>query len=91
MLKAGRYTAAILLILVGAGAIADQTAGTHILLLLAAWWPMLFVLLGVECLWLNRRYKDSGRPVQLDIFGVVIAIAIAAVVLAVRNAAGFSS
>lgn len=91
MLKAGRYTAAMLLILVGAGTIADQIAGTQILPLLAAWWPLLFVLLGAECLWLNRRYKDSGRPVQLDIIGVVIAIAVAAVVLAVRNAAGLSS
>ncbi|PUA35428.1 hypothetical protein C8Z91_30530 [Paenibacillus elgii] len=81
MHKAGRYTAAILLVCVGGAVIADKTTGTHLTAMLADWWPLLFILLGIEYILFNIKFRNSDRQLKLDIGGIIFAVLIAAVVI----------
>lgn len=89
MRKAGRYTAALLLILVGAAVIADQYMGTHWTALLVDWWPVLFVALGVEYILFNMKYGDSDKQLKLDISGIIIAVILSAIVIGSTQSAAF--
>ncbi|GAA4841546.1 hypothetical protein GCM10023310_19290 [Paenibacillus vulneris] len=81
MRKAGRYTAALLLVLVGAAVIADQYMGSQWTALLVNWWPVLFVALGVEYILFNMKYGDSDKQLKLDLGGVIIAVILSAIVI----------
>ncbi|MCS7461378.1 DUF4097 family beta strand repeat-containing protein [Paenibacillus doosanensis] len=81
MHKAGRYTAALLLVAVGASVIADQYAGSHWTDMLIQWWPVLFVALGIEYILFNMKYGESEKQLKLDIGGVVFAVVISALVI----------
>lgn len=81
MHKAGRYTAAILLVCVGGAVIADKTMGTHLTAMLADWWPLLFVLLGIEYILYNIKFGNSDRQLKLDIGGIIFAVIVAAIVI----------
>ncbi|CAG7646041.1 DUF4097 domain-containing protein [Paenibacillus allorhizosphaerae] len=81
MHKAGRYTAALLLVAVGASVIIDKATGTRLTAELIDWWPLLFICLGVEYLLFNMKYGSTGRPLKLDIPGIIFAVIISAVVI----------
>lgn len=81
MRKAGRYTAALLLICVGAAVMADQYMGTQWTSLLIEWWPVLFVALGIEYILFNMKYGESEKQLKLDVTGVIFAVIISAVVI----------
>ncbi len=81
MHKAGRYTAAILLVCVGSAVIADKMTGTHLTAMLADWWPLLFVLLGIEYILYNIKFGKSDRQLKLDIGGIIFAVIIAAIAI----------
>ncbi|MFD0681774.1 MULTISPECIES: DUF4097 family beta strand repeat-containing protein [unclassified Paenibacillus] len=81
MRKAGRFTAALLLIAVGAAVMTDQYAGTHWTSLLIDWWPVLFITLGLEYIAFNMKYGESEKQLKLDVGGVVFAVLISAVVI----------
>ncbi|TDF94185.1 DUF4097 family beta strand repeat-containing protein [Paenibacillus piri] len=81
MRKAGRFTAALLLIAVGAAVITDRYAGTQITGLLIEWWPVLFIALGLEYIFFNSKYGDGGKQLKLDLGGVIFAVLISAVVI----------
>ncbi|WP_426451490.1 DUF4097 family beta strand repeat-containing protein [Paenibacillus sp. S-38] len=80
MHKAGRFTAALLLIGVGTAVIADKTMGTSWIPRLADWWPVLFITLGVEYILYNRR--GAEQPIRLDVGGLIFAVILSAVVVA---------
>lgn len=81
MRKAGRYTAALLLVCVGAAVMADQYMGTNWTFMLIEWWPVLFVALGVEYIIFNMKYGESDMQLKLDVPGVIFAVIISAVVI----------
>lgn len=81
MLKVGRYTAALLLVLVGGAVIADKLTGAGLASQLLDWWPALFIMLGLEYIFFNMRYGDGNRSLRLDIGGLVFAVVISAIVL----------
>jgi DUF4097 and DUF4098 domain-containing protein YvlB len=87
MRKAGRYTAALLLIAVGCAVIIDKYASLHLTALLVEWWPILFISLGLEYILLNMRYGESDKQLRLDLRGVVFAVLISAVVIGSTNTA----
>ncbi|MCZ8523470.1 MULTISPECIES: DUF4097 family beta strand repeat-containing protein [Paenibacillus] len=80
MHKAGRYTAALLLISVGTAVIADKMTGGSWTSRLMEWWPVLFILLGMEYIVYNR--KGGEQPIRLDVGGLIFSILISAVVVA---------
>ncbi|NOU92646.1 DUF4097 family beta strand repeat protein [Paenibacillus sp. LMG 31456] len=81
MRKAGRYTAALLLVAVGAAVMTDQYSGTHWTSLLIDWWPVLFITLGLEYIAFNMKYGESDKQLRLDVGGVIFAVLISAVVI----------
>ncbi|SFL69597.1 DUF4097 and DUF4098 domain-containing protein YvlB [Paenibacillus sp. 1_12] len=85
MRKAGRYTAALLLMAVGSAVIIDKYVGSSLTALLVDWWPILFISLGLEYILLNMRYGESDKQLRLDLRGVVFAVLISAVVIGSTN------
>ncbi|MBP1157110.1 MULTISPECIES: DUF4097 family beta strand repeat-containing protein [unclassified Paenibacillus] len=89
MHKAGRYTAALLLVLVGGAVIADRMMSTSYTVALIEWWPLLFIFLGVEYISLNMKYRNSERQLKLDLVGVIFAVMISAVVIVSTQTTNF--
>lgn len=81
MHKAGRFTAAVLLVLVGGAVIADRRMNTNFTTVLIDWWPLLFIFLGVEYILFNMKYGNSERQLKLDLGGIIFAVMISAVVI----------
>ncbi|EHB59509.1 MULTISPECIES: DUF4097 family beta strand repeat-containing protein [Paenibacillus] len=87
--RVGRYTAAVLLISTGVLLLMDEWKGTDYVFLLQWWWPMLFVLLGMEYLVryslsvvLGRRKEFRFRP---DLRGVGLAVFLTASVFVISQ------
>lgn len=76
MIKVGRITSALILVVVGGLLLFDQMADTNYLGYVLDWWPLIMILLGVEYLWVNLKYQKSDRQLKLDIGGVLIAVVI---------------
>jgi DUF4097 and DUF4098 domain-containing protein YvlB len=89
MRKVGRFTAALMLIGVGAVVIADQYLGTHWTQVLIHWWPLLFIFLGLEYIGYNMKYGESDKTLKLDIGGVIFAVLISAVVIGSTQSESF--
>jgi DUF4097 and DUF4098 domain-containing protein YvlB len=85
MRKAGRFTAALLLIAVGVAVIMDRYFSTSLTALLIEWWPVLFISLGLEYILLNMKYGESDKQLRLDLGGVIFAVLISAVVIGSTN------
>ncbi|MEJ9221910.1 DUF4097 family beta strand repeat-containing protein [Paenibacillus glucanolyticus] len=88
-IRVGRFTAAILLVCSGVLLLLDERGGTDYIFLIQRWWPLLFILLGVEYLVrytvtcvLGRRKEFRFRP---DIKGVLLAAAITASVFVISQ------
>ncbi|WP_342552766.1 DUF4097 family beta strand repeat-containing protein [Paenibacillus sp. FSL R7-0652] len=70
-IRVGRFTAAVLIAVIGVLLILDKQWGTDYLYEIVDWWPFLLVALGVEWiilfLWTRRRgSRDSDRSAQSD-------------------------
>ncbi|OPA74350.1 hypothetical protein BVG16_24830 [Paenibacillus selenitireducens] len=86
MIKAGRYTAALLLLTVGALLIWDQATGDVVhMQYLIQWWPILFIVWGVEYIVLNMAYRKSDKRMKLDIGGVFVSVLLSAIVFCVTQ------
>lgn len=84
MVKVGRYTAALLLLSVGGLLIWDQATGSVSIRLLLQWWPVLFILWGLEFIVLSFLYRD-GKKFRLDFAGVFVAVLISGIVFGVSQ------
>ncbi|MCQ4088744.1 DUF4097 family beta strand repeat-containing protein [Saccharibacillus sp. JS10] len=87
-IRIGRWTAALLLICVGALLLSDELRGRDDMLELLRWWPAIFVLWGIEyvvMLLLFRRRRGRERRFRIDLIGVVIAAALSASVFIVTQ------
>lgn len=86
MLRAGRYTAAILMVAVGAGLIADLATGSSYLRDWLKYWPVVLIMVGAEYLIMNLFTLDGRRKVRLDIGALLLSFLISgAVVLIVQG------
>lgn len=88
--RAGRYTAALLLIAVAVPLFLDWREGTDYMLLLLKWWPVIPVLWGIEFLLLYFFSSRSGSEqkrsrIRLDLRGLLSAIVLAASVFIVAE------
>ncbi|MGG3283613.1 DUF4097 family beta strand repeat-containing protein [Paenibacillus solani] len=88
-IRVGRYTAALLLIITGVLLLLDEWRGTDYVFMLQRWWPLLFILLGIEYLvrytgsrLLGRRAEFRFRP---DIKGILLAVAVTASVFVISE------
>ncbi|MCM3341373.1 DUF4097 family beta strand repeat-containing protein [Paenibacillus sp. MER TA 81-3] len=91
MFKVGRFTASLLLVTVGCMLLMDQLFGFHSMNQLLLWWPLIFVLWGVEYIWFGMRHKDKDgkRQWKMDWLGMFVAIFITISVFTVSQPALF--
>lgn len=82
MIRAGKATAGLILLASGAGLLADWTMDTNYLGYAEDAWPLIFVMLGLEYLWVVFKYRDRGERIRLDIGEVLVSTIVAAVIVA---------
>ena len=80
MVHIGRYTAALLLIATGLALVSDQTTDSRYLVLFIDWWPILFIVLGLETIFLSLIYKHKGAKLRFS-FGSVAGVAVITIVI----------
>lgn len=85
MCKLGRFTAAALVLTVGALLIWDQIQGRNDIAVLGQWWPVIFIVLGLEVILLSLKYKGTEKKLRLDAAGGMIALVITLTTYAVTQ------
>jgi DUF4097 and DUF4098 domain-containing protein YvlB len=71
---------------VGALLIWDQATGDVVhMQYLIQWWPILFIVWGVEYIVLNMAYRKSDKRMKLDIGGVFVSVLLSAIVFCVTQ------
>ncbi|WP_179030637.1 DUF4097 family beta strand repeat-containing protein [Paenibacillus kribbensis] len=89
--RVGRYTSSLLLMAVGVPLILDVLQNTEYMLQLLVWWPVIFVLWGLEYLIFFGVYyrkegkSDNGRRFRPDLKGIISALVVAASVFIVTQ------
>jgi len=76
LFKLGRFTAAALVLTVGVLLLWDQIQGRNDISLLGQWWPIIFILLGLEIILYSIKFKDIEKKLRFDAAGAMIAVAI---------------
>ncbi|MGM1047426.1 MAG: DUF4097 family beta strand repeat-containing protein [Bacillota bacterium] len=88
-IRVGRYTAAVLLIFTGALLLIDEWNGTDHIFLLLKWWPLLFIIWGIEYLLRYTISRALGRQsnfrLRPDFRGVVLSVCLVASVFVVSQ------
>lgn len=90
MKKAGRYTAALLLIAVGGSLLLDQSMDTNYVGQLLGWWPLLLISLGVEYIVSGLINPGGSRPMKFDFGGIIIALLISIIVIGTTQSSSLS-
>ncbi|MBT2765777.1 DUF4097 family beta strand repeat-containing protein [Paenibacillus sp. ISL-20] len=88
-IRVGRYTAALLLVCTGVLLLLDEWRGTDYIFTLQRWWPLLFILLGVEYLvrYTLSRLLGRGKEFRFrpDMRGILLAVAVTASVFVISQ------
>lgn len=80
MIRVGKVTAGLVLLAAGGGLLADRLWDTNYLGYAFDAWPLVFILLGLEYLWVNFRHRRAERGPRLDVGGVLFSVIIAAAI-----------
>lgn len=78
MFKAGRWTAALVLLTVGILLIVDQTTGSRWMDHVMDWWPLVLIALGLEYIIMIVIARKKGGDLRLEIGTLVFAFLLAA-------------
>ncbi|TCZ73401.1 hypothetical protein E0485_21070 [Paenibacillus albiflavus] len=81
MIKVGRYTSGLILLLVGASILLEFAVGGDKISWLLVWWPGIFILLGLEYLYYSSRYRNEDRKMKLDLLGLMITAIVSIVII----------
>jgi hypothetical protein len=82
MIRVGKATSGLILLASGAALLADWTMDTNYLGYAEEGWPLIFILLGLEYIWVNFRYGNRGERTRLDVGGVLVSVLISALIVA---------
>lgn len=74
--RVGTLSMGLLLVLTGAGLLLAQFNQLAVVDLSLKWWPLLFILLGIEVLLQNQLKKDENSKIKYDIFSIVVILLI---------------
>ncbi len=85
MIKVGRYTAALLLVTVGACLLLDQSLDTHFMEKLSRWWPFVLIVLGLEFILVHYMNRSGERKVVLGFGGLFLAVLVSAIIIGVSQ------
>lgn len=89
MFKLGRYTAAVLIVVVGALLLWDQIQGRNDIAMLGQWWPVIFIMLGIEMIIYSLRSRKIVQKLRLDFAGITVALVISLTAYVVTQYADF--
>lgn len=70
--RVGTLTMGLLLVFSGIGLLYAQFDRTGVVDNIFKWWPVVFILLGIEVLVQNYLKKDEGSVLRYDIFSIII-------------------
>lgn len=70
--RVGTLSMGLLLVLTGLGLLVGQFYKLEVIDLSLKWWPVIFILLGIEVLAQNLFKKDENSRLQYDIFSIII-------------------
>lgn len=87
--KLGRVTAAVLILTVGFLLLWDLLRGRNDIALLKDWWPLLFVLLGIEMAVCSFAFRQRFNRRRLDAKGISAALVVAVTAFSVTQYADF--
>lgn len=87
--KLGRLTAAVLILTVGALLLWDQARGSNDIVWLRDWWPLLFLLLGIEVILYSTVLRAKAAKLKLDLTGAAAALVVTVTAYAVTQYADF--
>jgi len=74
--RVGTLTMGLLLVLTGVGLLLGQFNKLAVVDFSLKWWPLLFILLGIEVLLQNQFKKDENSKIRYDIFSIIIILLI---------------
>jgi hypothetical protein len=81
MIKVGKYTAALILVIVGSLLLIDLTTNTEFTGELLNWWPAVIILLGVEYLFISLIYRGPDRRIGFAVGSLILSIVLSIVVI----------
>ncbi len=90
MIKVGRFTAAFILICVGGLLLLDLSAGTSFTAAMLQWWPVIFIVLGIEYLLHNFWNRSGERQMKLDFRSLFLAMIVSIAVVCTTQASALS-
>lgn len=86
-MKAGKYTAALLLLGVGSLLLIDLTMDKNLTRLVLDWWPVVLIALGLEYMFVTLRNRNTGKKVGVAFGSLFLAVGISAAAVVFTNAA----
>lgn len=89
LFKLGRMTASILIFVIGFLIIWDQLQGRNILSWLSSWWPVIFMLLGIELILYSTLLRRKTEKLRIDVAGIASALVITVIAYGVTQYADF--
>lgn len=89
MFKLGRMTAGIVIFTIGSLLLWDLLKGRNNIALLSEWWPVVFILLGIEMILYTTVLKGKAGKLKLDAPGFAAALVITVTAYAVTQYADF--
>lgn len=81
MIKVGKYTAALLLVVVGSLLLIDLTTNTELTGKITNWWPVVIILLGIEYLFISVIYRSPDRKIGFAIGSLILSIVLSIAVI----------
>jgi DUF4097 and DUF4098 domain-containing protein YvlB len=90
MVKVGKYTAALLLVTVGAFLLIDLMLKTTLIETAIQWWPLILISVGIEYLVLGALMRDPEKKVRLATGSLALSIILSIVVVGLSTGSNFS-
>ncbi len=90
MIKVGKYTAALVLVVVGTLLLVDLTTNREITGELINWWPAVIIMLGVEYLLISSIYRGPDRKVGFAVGSLIISVVLSIAVIAYTSFPNFN-
>ncbi|MEX2416282.1 MAG: DUF4097 family beta strand repeat-containing protein [Paenibacillaceae bacterium] len=81
MIKVGKYTAALILVVVGSLLLIDLTANTEFTGELIRWWPVIIILLGIEYLLFSSIYRDPDKKMGFAVGSLILSVVLSIAVI----------
>jgi len=83
--RVGRLSAALLIAAVGGLLLSDKLQERNDIALLALWWPMIIIAVGLECIGYSMRLSKDKKRLRIDLAGLLAATLISGAAFAVTQ------